>query len=105
VKRPHKHDYKGSGIICDCPSETINISFEVTHDKLLAWIDSMEMRYKDEEPRRNALLAVVELHKPRQHCSSLNCWSFVCVACNPVKLVNDVMWPCPTIEAIEKELQ
>jgi transcription termination factor NusB len=35
----------------------------VTHDELLVKIDSMEMRYKNEEPRRNALRAIVELVK------------------------------------------
>ena len=47
----------------------------MTHDELLAKIDSMEMRYKNvcppcptiqEAPRRNALRAVVELIQEKQ---------------------------------------
>jgi hypothetical protein len=38
----------------------------MTHDELLAMIDSMEMRYKNEIPRRNALRAVVELIQEKQ---------------------------------------
>jgi hypothetical protein len=36
--KPHSHR-KGSGIICDCPSPTINIGLGMTHDELLAKID------------------------------------------------------------------
>ena len=61
----------------------------------------MELRYANEKPRREALRAVVELHKPIFHldikgierCSSM---------CNVAgQYVN---YPCPTIQAIEKEL-
>ena len=38
----------------------------MTHDELLARIDSMEMRYKNEIPRRNALRAVVKLIQKKQ---------------------------------------
>ena len=33
--KPHRHRYTGSGIICDCPSETINIGFEDAPSKPL----------------------------------------------------------------------
>ena len=66
----------------------------MTHDELLAKIDSMEMRYKNEAPRRNALRAVVELHKPEgEYCSG----------CTSI-MQGYSYWPCETIEAIEKEL-
>ena len=38
----------------------------MTHDELLNKLDSMEMRYKNEAPRRNALRAVVELIQKKQ---------------------------------------
>jgi hypothetical protein len=64
----------------------------MTNDELLNKLDSMEMRYKNEAPRRNALRAVVELHRRdinegENHCRE--CYS---------------EYPCPTIQAIEKEL-
>jgi hypothetical protein len=49
-----------------------------------------------------ALLAVLDLHTPLKHCANPNCESFICIACNPVKMINDVMWPCPTVQAIER---
>ena len=79
----------------------------VRHDELLARIAYYESASEDVHAWDYvypALRAVVELHRPQQHCLNQNCWSFICFACNPVKLVNDVMWPCPTIQAIEKEL-
>jgi hypothetical protein len=38
----------------------------MTNDELLNKLDSMEMRYKNEAPRRNALRAVVELIQEKQ---------------------------------------
>ncbi len=67
----------------------------MTHDELLAKIDTLEARYTD-YPSHLALRAVVKLHKPRTdeaaciHCSTTAFW---------------VAYPCPTIQAIEKELQ
>ncbi len=43
-----------------------------------------------------ALMAVVELHKPDPDS---------CPCCGPVLDVCGVEYPCPTIQAIEKELQ
>ena len=66
--KPHKHRYTGSGIICDCPSETINIGFEMTHDELLARIDEegeFLVQYFDSKPIvHSALRAVVAIHRP-----------------------------------------
>ena len=69
----------------------------MTHDELLATIE--ELRFNSgldqNDPNTDALRAVVELHKPRTdeavciHCSKTGFW---------------IAYPCPTIQAIEKEL-
>ena len=69
---------------------------DMTHDELLAKIDTLEARYTD-YPSYLALRAVAELHKP----SAIPDWvpteiEFMCWCGNP--------YPCPTIQAIEKEL-
>lgn len=71
----------------------------VTHDELLAEInkdiDQMPL-VKDYYPIRAlfALRAVVELHRPAgRYC-------FSCIGEN----ANGVLYPCPTIEVIEKGL-
>jgi hypothetical protein len=70
----------------------------MTHDELLArikegqWVDKDEMHF-----RSNALRAVVELHKPEP----LDERGDVCLTCCPDLLT---LYPCPTIQAIEKEL-
>jgi len=70
----------------------------VTHDELLKKIYSMELRYANEKPRREALRAVVELHKPDSTggCNACEEWTNE----GPYQLP----YPCRTIEAIEKEL-
>ncbi|CAB4179447.1 hypothetical protein UFOVP1033_126 [uncultured Caudovirales phage] len=64
----------------------------MTHDELLARLDD----YGFGVPPLNALRAVVELHKPIEGHEHLcgGCW------------FGDGMmsYPCPTIQAIEKEL-
>jgi hypothetical protein len=62
----------------------------MTHDELLKLINR-----KDDGCRGvGALLAVVELHRPSG--------GWFCDACaNPN---DEVLYPCPTIQAIEKEL-
>ena len=65
----------------------------MTHDEMLDLvqkaydIDALYIQYK-------ALRAVVELHKPeaQEHEQYEKCWN-----CN-------LVYPCPTINAIEKEL-
>ena len=65
----------------------------MTHDELLAKITPTDWR--DGIPQRDAALrAVVELHKPRDYKAGN--W---CIGCNA-----DYEYPCPTIQAIEKEL-
>jgi hypothetical protein len=61
----------------------------VTHDELLAKIDTHPTKYIE-----SALRAVVELHKPD---SSLAPESLKYCTCEEI-------YPCPTIQAIEKEL-
>ena len=66
----------------------------MTHDELLAEIDSYAYQFKP----KSALRAVVELHKP---CSIKNSMIY-CEGCS-----NSAFFPwdsCPTIQAIEKEL-
>ena len=61
----------------------------MTHDELLARLDD----YGFGVPPLNALRAVVELHKPIIHAlPDETCW-----ACQD-------LYPCPTIQAITKEL-
>ena len=72
----------------------------MTHDELLAKIDTLEARYTD-YPTYLALRAVVELHKPTiiDNDPKKIEWCFECVR-------ERIPWvyPCPTIQAIEKEL-
>lgn len=71
----------------------------MTHDELLDRIAQ-----KGLEPHGNvmpthlvlALRAVVELHKPEGLATDLKCYE-----CQGLDAVD---WPCPTIQAIEKEL-
>ena len=65
----------------------------MTHDELLARLDD----YGFGVPPLNALRAVVELHKPEP----LDERGDVCLTCCPDLLT---LYPCPTIQAIEKEL-
>jgi hypothetical protein len=71
----------------------------MTHDELLKFVkfrlECAESKYLQEEaPAVNALLAVVELHKPVLHSKH----KYICEGCN-------LVYPCDTIQAIEKELQ
>ena len=66
----------------------------MTHEELLAKLDN---RVIDEESDTNnylALRAVVELHKPNKNN--------LCEICR--YYMNKHKYPCPTIQAIEKEL-
>jgi len=67
----------------------------MTHDELLATLNSKNfMESRTPETPYFALRAVVELHKPRDY--NAGNW---CIGCNA-----DFEYPCPTIQAIEKEL-
>lgn len=71
----------------------------MTHDELLAKIDTLEARYTD-YPTYLALRAVVELHKPYDSILGETC----CVICDEDWDI-PAPYPCPTIQAIEKELK
>ena len=73
----------------------------MTHKELLKKIYSMELRYANEKPRREALRAVVELHKP-----TMGNTMTLCSACMDSRPMDApvILYPCPTIQAIEKEL-
>jgi len=65
----------------------------MTHDELLAEIDRLDAVLTDSYGM-SALRAVVELHKPM--------WDGeYCKECHPDQ---NGSYPCPTIQAIEKEL-
>ena len=70
----------------------------MTHDELLAKMELKRwsfVEYDDYLNYRRALRAVVELHKP---------WNFGCSHC--INIEGGYMsYPCPTIQAIEKELK
>ena len=71
----------------------------MTHDELLADMDSkiLLMEHTIYPIYMQALRAVVELHKPEP----LDERGDVCLTCCPDLLT---LYPCPTIQAIEKEL-
>ena len=74
----------------------------MTHDELLAICDNYS--FKDSAEPVKALRAVVELHKPEK--GTLQSW-FKFLHNKPVvgcRLCED-FYPCPTIQAIEKELK
>lgn len=66
----------------------------MTHDELLAKID-YDIEGNPYDEYMSALRAVVELHRPeaQEHGQYEKCWN-----CN-------LLYPCPTIHTIEKELR
>ena len=73
----------------------------MTHDELLAkialhWIYADDPEFYGIGGYRKALRAVVELHKPTKN-RSIEGWCDVCT--------DYYQYPCPTIQAIEKELK
>ena len=75
----------------------------MTHDELLAKIDSELVTHGQ---RGNivkhsfALRAVVGLHQPQDITLPDGSWGENCCVCN-----NGWTYPCPTIQAIERELE
>jgi hypothetical protein len=72
----------------------------MTHDELLAKVNEGELGWYYGW-MQDAIRAVVELHKPKLHqndnvegCVQCSSFSYRCVE-----------YPCPTIQAIEKELE
>lgn len=89
----------------------------MTHDELIEEITAYERRtcnlIQDNStcvslhPLANALRAVVELHKPYVPMDNETGDYSVLAYCNCSKAFNQqdvVLYPCPTIQAIEKEL-
>jgi hypothetical protein len=82
----------------------------MTHDELLARIDEdekfLEQYFGGKFKGQSALRAVVELHKPKEEDGKLWCSHEVCY--NHIEFLErndcDCSYPCPTIQAIEKEL-
>ena len=72
----------------------------MTHDELLAKIDSKEENYYADTPTLAALRAIVELHKPYGIDEYPKLKSY----CTHCEHLQSEIWPCPTIQAIEKEL-
>ena len=75
----------------------------MTHEELLAKINNFTCCSGIHEV---ALRAVVELHKP--HTVWVNFEGIPiqdCDYCGQLNSAEDVPYPCPTIQAIEKELQ
>lgn len=81
----------------------------MTHDELLAKIDDLTyMLNADEVPSGyKALRAVVELHSPYVPMDNETGDYSVLAYCSCSKAFNDkdaVLYPCPTIQAIEEKL-
>jgi hypothetical protein len=74
----------------------------MTHDQLLAKINKLPetIGLAEFKVRHDAILAVVKLHKPYGIDQYPGLQSY-CVHCEHLQ---SQIWPCPTIEAIEKEL-
>lgn len=86
---------KGSNAINPNPVETVKIP-RITNDELLDTIERHQNSYMPEAKdvtAWDALKAVVELHKP-----FTNQYLTYCQGCEDA-------YPCPTIQAIEKELE
>ena len=87
--------------ICDCKN---------SHQKLLAKIDEeLSTNYADECGNfpigLKALRAIVELHTPTKEGECKECRAVTdCSECYGIEFV-EAPYPCPTIQAIEKELQ
>jgi len=74
----------------------------MTHEELLAEINERIEELHDAEVCDgfiHALRAVVELHKPEKFGQA-----FLCEACSRTYISYSQLYPCPTIQAIYKEL-
>ena len=79
------------------------------HDELLDKIEAIDywQEHFANKTFLKTLLAVVELHKPVEEDGKLWCSEEVCY--NHIEFLErddcDCSYPCPTIQAIEKELK
>ena len=69
----------------------------MTHDKLLTKLNPV-ITVANITKQYHALRAVVELHKPQEIFLPNGEWGSNCIICDGWS------YPCPTIQAIEKEL-
>lgn len=72
----------------------------MTHDELLARIDSKQQDYYADDQSLNALRAVVELHKNNGSKYTLGYGQVAIELCEYCRET----YPCQTIQSIEKEL-
>ena len=111
IIKMHAHNDKGSGIICDCPKPMIEIKIPMTHDELLETIEASYNRTDDDAGRmKSALRAVVELHKPETDYNERIVCGFCKTLCHSrsgsgCDYEGDALYPCSTIQAIEKEIK
>ena len=77
----------------------------MTHEELLAKMAQIA-HTKDANEARNdyllALRAVVELHRPTDYLKDVGIEDIICSTCGWRGIE---LYPCPTIQAIEKELK
>ena len=72
----------------------------MTHEELLAKIDEGSRVCELDSPAWSALRAVVELHKPTNDGNK-----DICRECaSLIDPWDENIYPCPTVQAIEKEL-
>ena len=70
----------------------------MTHDEIIAKVNDKDLYWFH---HRKAVLAVVELHKPdKEGLCAMNCVDVDDDGCG----WTHVTYPCPTIQAIEREL-
>jgi hypothetical protein len=74
----------------------------MTHEELLAELDELDHSCSVVGITVSALRAVVELHKPVQ---SYMFEEKTCSHCSSEEDRSEILYPCPTIQAIEKELK
>jgi hypothetical protein len=79
----------------------------MTHDELLAKIETAEINFRNVIKQYDALRSVVELHKPIETTPPWISDKYIaCSSCE--EYTNDgtynSAYPCPTIQAIEKKL-
>ena len=82
----------------------------MTHDELLICVNMNAQTTGGLEQNTEALRAVVELHKPRldtvtgkYYCEYCD-WIIDCQDCH-IYTSQECEYPCPTIQAIEKEVK
>jgi hypothetical protein len=80
----------------------------MTHDELLEELNEImkdfDQKYDNSNPYYKALRAVVELHKPYNPQPLQPDW-FLCEGCDCGDPYLSPEYPCPTIQAIEKEIE